>query len=398
MSKFKNPRQAVQKTLMKGKNGLDAYDPFPWYEKMRRENPVHFDEENKVWSVFLYDDVKKVIGDKEAFSSHRLQMTSSIGNSILNMDPPKHTRIRSVVNRAFTPRVLKEWEPRIQQITDDLLKQARGRGSIDIVKDLSYPLPVIVISELLGVPSEHMEQFKEWSDILVSTPKDESPEAAKVNEQEQDQCERELASFFARIIEEKRNQPGQDIISILIKAEEEGEKLSGEDLIPFCTLLLMAGNETTTNLISNAVYSIAETPGLYEELRQDPSLIPQVIEETLRFRAPAPFVRRTVKHDIELSGRLLKSGEMVLGYIASANRDEKKFEHAEVFDIRRQPNPHLSFGFGIHFCLGAPLARLEAEVALKGLLKTYHKLKPVRVEPIQNSVMYGLTAFEAETN
>lgn len=146
---------------------------------MRRESPIHFDEETKVWSVFLYDDVKKVISDKETFSSLMTDVKSSIAKSMLNMDPPKHTQIRSAVNRAFTPRVLKEWEPRIKDITDHLLKQAKNKGRIDIVKDLSYPLPVMVISELLGVPSERMDQFKKWSDILVSMPKDASPEAAE---------------------------------------------------------------------------------------------------------------------------------------------------------------------------------------------------------------------------
>ncbi|AFZ90280.1 MULTISPECIES: cytochrome P450 [Bacillus] len=398
MSKLRSTRQAIQRTLMKGKNGLDVYNPFPWYEKMRRESPIHFDEETKVWSVFLYDDVKKVISDKETFSSLMTDVKSSIAKSMLNMDPPKHTQIRSAVNRAFTPRVLKEWEPRIKDITDHLLKQAKNKGRIDIVKDLSYPLPVMVISELLGVPSERMDQFKKWSDILVSMPKDASPEAAEKNQQERDQCEAELAAFFAEIIESKRKQPGQDIISILIKEEEEGEKLTAEDLIPFCNLLLVAGNETTTNLISNAVYSILETPGLYDELRQDPSLIAQTVEETLRFRAPAPFVRRTVRHDTELRGRRLKSGEIVLCYVASANRDENKFEKAGVFDIHRQSNPHLSFGFGVHFCLGAPLARLEAEVALKGIVKAFSHLEPVRIEPIRNSVMYGLESLEAEIN
>ena len=398
MSNLRSPRQAIQRTLMKGKDGLDVYNPFPWYEKMRRESPIQFDEETKVWSVFLYDDAKKVISDKETFSSLMSDMKSSIAKSMLNMDPPKHTQIRSAVNRAFTPRVLKEWEPRIEEITDNLLKQAKNKGRIDIVKDLSYPLPVIVISELLGVPSEHMDQFKKWSDILVSMPKDASPEEAEKNQKERDQCETELAAFFAEIIDSKRKQPGQDIISILIKEEEEGEKLSAEDLIPFCNLLLVAGNETTTNLISNAVYSILETPGLYEELRHDPSLIAQTVEETLRFRAPAPFVRRTVRHDTELCGRRLKSGDIVLCYIASANRDENKFEQADVFDIHRQSNPHLSFGFGVHFCLGAPLARLEAEVALRGIVKAFSHLEPVRVEPIQNSVMYGRDSLEAEIN
>lgn len=398
MSKLRSTRQAIQRTLMKGKNGLDVYNPFPWYEKMRRESPIHFDEETKVWSVFLYDDVKKVISDKETFSSLMTDVKSSIAKSMLNMEPPKHTQIRSAVNRAFTPRVLKEWEPRIKDITDHLLKQAKNKGRIDIVKDLSYPLPVMVISELLGVPSERMDQFKKWSDILVSMPKDASPEAAEKNQQERDQCEAELAAFFAEIIESKRKQPGQDIISILIKEEEEGEKLTAEDLIPFCNLLLVAGNETTTNLISNAVYSILETPGLYDELRQGSFSHRANGGRNAAFSRSRSVCQKDGRHDTELRGRRLKSGEIVLCYVASANRDENKFEKAGVFDIHRQSNPHLSFGFGVHFCLGAPLARLEAEVALKGIVKAFSHLEPVRIEPIRNSVMYGLESLEAEIN
>ncbi|WHY25713.1 cytochrome P450 [Bacillus velezensis] len=346
-----NRRQALQRALMNGKNKQDAYHPFPWYESMRKEAPVTYDEDNQVWSVFLYDDVKKVIGDKELFSSYMPEQTSSIGNSIINMDPPRHTQIRSVVNRAFTPRVMKQWEPRIQDIADDLIHRFHGRSEFDLVQDFSYPLPVIVISELLGVPSEHMDAFKTWSDILVSTPRDGSEEAEKAFLKERNKCEEELAAFFAGIIEEKRKKPEQDIISILIKAEETGEKLSGEELMP------------------------------------------QAVEEALRFRAPAPVLRRIAKRDTEIGGHQMKEGDMVLAFVASANRDEAKFDRAHMFDIHRHPNPHIAFGHGIHFCLGAPLARLEAAIALTALTQTFSRMEPVSITPIENSVIYGLKSF-----
>ncbi|MBO3796868.1 cytochrome P450 [Bacillus subtilis] len=391
-----NRRQALQRALLNGKNKQDSYHPFPWYESMRKDAPVSFDEENQVWSVFLYDDVKKVVGDKELFSSYMPQQTSSIGNSIINMDPPKHTKIRSVVNKAFTPRVMKQWEPRIQEITDELIQKCQGRSEFDLVHDFSYPLPVIVISELLGVPSAHTDQFKAWSDLLVSTPKDKSEEAEKAFLEERDKCEEELAAFFAGIIEEKRNKPAQDIISILVKAEETGEKLSGEELIPFCTLLLVAGNETTTNLISNAMYSILETPGVYEELRSHPELMSQAVEEALRFRAPGPVLRRIAKRDTKIGGHLIKEGDMVLAFVASANRDEAKFDRPHMFDIHRHPNPHIAFGHGIHFCLGAPLARLEANIALTSLISAFPHMECVSITPIENSVIYGLKSFRVK--
>ena len=265
--------------------------------------------------------------------------------------------------------------PRIKDITDHLLKQAKNKGRIDIVKDLSYPLPVMVISELLGVPSERMDQFKNGRIFSSACRKMRVLKRRRKISRNVTNVRRSWRRFCGN--NRKQTKTARPRYYFYFdKEEEEGEKLTPEDLIPFCNLLLVAGNETTTNLISNAVYSILETPGLYEELRQDPSLIAQTVEETLRFRAPAPFVRRTVRHDTELRGRRLKSGEIVLCYVASANRDENKFEKAGVFDIHRQSNPHLSFGFGVHFCLGAPLARLEAEAALKGIVKPFHTLSP----------------------
>ncbi|PSA96501.1 cytochrome P450 [Bacillus atrophaeus] len=391
-----NQRQALQRAILKGINKQDAYHPFPWYESMRRESPVHYDEENQVWSVFLYEDVKKIIGDKNGFSNYVKQQANSLGNSIINMDPPRHTQIRSVVNKAFTPRVLKQWESRIQGITDELIDRLLGSREFDLVQDFSYPLPVVVISELLGVPSEYMDQFKKWSDILVSTPKDGSEEAEKAFQEERNKCEQELAAFFAAIIEEKRKKPAEDLISILVKAEEEGEKLSGEELIPFCNLLLVAGNETTTNLISNAMYSILDMPGAYDELRDDPALIPQAVEEALRFRAPAPILRRIAKQDVEIRGHLIREGDMVLAFVASANRDEAKFEQAHIFDIHRHPNPHIAFGHGNHFCLGAPLARLEAQIVLKALTNAFPGMERISISPIANSVIYGLKSFRVK--
>jgi cytochrome P450 family 109 len=388
-------RIAVSKIKAKAES---PYNPFPWYDKMRRESPINYDEQANVWSMFLYEDIKKVLRDKEHFSSQFFTVTSenSLSKTIFNMDPPKHTQIRSIVNRAFTPRVMKEWEPRIREITKELLNQTEGRNEIDLVKDFTHPLPVIIISELLGIPASYIDKFKEWSDIIVSTPKDDSQEEIKKWADTKARGERELAEFFHGIIEEKRRNLGNDIISILIQAEEEGVKLSAEELVPFCNLLLVAGNETTTNLIANAVFSILETPGVYEELRNDHSLIPQAVEEALRYRAPAPLIQRIVKEDVEIRGKHLKKGQIVMLFLASANRDENVFEHAHIFDIHRNPNPHIAFGYGNHFCLGAPLARLETEIALTELVKKYSAIsfpEPFTIDAIENNPNYGLRSF-----
>ncbi|AAU22292.1 MULTISPECIES: cytochrome P450 [Bacillus] len=391
-TKQQNP---IQKALINGKNRQDPYDPFPWYKKMRTESPIHYDEDSKVWSVFRYDDVKRVISDKDFFSNQfpQLGTGNTFAKTMISMDPPKHTRIRSIVNKAFTPRVMKEWEPRIRELTNQLLADVRGREEIDLVQDFSYPLPVIVISELLGVPLVYKHHFKEWSDLLVSLPKSDRPEDVNEWKNIRDQGEEELTAFFEKMIEEKRQNLGNDLISLLIKAEQEGDKLSPDELVPFCNLLLMAGNETTTNLVSNAVYSILETPGVYDELARHPELIPQAVEEAVRFRAPAPMIVRFVKQDTEIRGVSLKKGEGVIAFLASANRDETKFERAHEFDIHRHPNPHIGFGHGIHFCLGAPLARLEAAIAIEALLKQYASMEKLAVVPMADSSMYGLKHF-----
>ncbi|WFA05972.1 MULTISPECIES: cytochrome P450 [Bacillus] len=391
-AKQQNP---IQKALLNGKNSQDPYDPFPWYESIRKESPVHYDEDSEVWSVFLYEDVKKVISDKDFFSNQfpHTEGTNTFAKTMVSMDPPKHTRIRSIVNKAFTPRVMKAWEPRIQELTDELLKETRGREEIDLVQDFSYPLPVIVISEMLGVPAQYKEKFKEWSDLLVSLPKSDHQEDVLAWINARDQGEKELSAFFEDIIQEKRQNLGDDIISLLIQAEQEGEKLSPDELVPFCNLLLLAGNETTTNLISNAVYSILEKPGTYDALGNEPDLIPQAVEEAVRFRAPAPMIVRYVKQDIEIRGTRLKKGEGVIAFLASANRDESKFARAHEFDIHRHPNPHIGFGHGIHFCLGAPLARLEAKIALTALLKQYASMEKLSITPMANTSMYGLKHF-----
>ncbi|MFE3897515.1 MULTISPECIES: cytochrome P450 [unclassified Priestia] len=384
-----------------GADKVDAYNPFSWYEKMRKESPVYYDENTGVWNVFLYEDVKRVLSEKETFSSHFSTNKGSIGKTLINQDPPKHTQVRSIVNRSFTPRVMKEWEPRIQAITEELIQRMDGKEKIDIYKDFAHPLPIIVISELLGVPSKYMDQFKQWSDILVSSPKSSNEEDMKEFLTTRETAERELEEFFQTIIADKRKNLSNDLISILIRAEEETLKITEKELVPFCNLLLVAGNETTTNLLTNAVFSILENNGVYDELRNDLSLIPSMVEESLRYRSPAQVLRRKVIQDTEIGGQQLQKGETVIIWLGSANRDENKFQDASMFDIHRKPNPHIAFGHGIHFCLGAPLARMEATIAMTALIKKYSSLsfpEGFILDPIESSAVYGLRSFPVEVN
>ncbi|WP_144484226.1 cytochrome P450 [Bacillus safensis] len=383
---------AVQKTLLRGKNKQDPYHPFDWYANMRQTSPVHFDEASRTWSVFTYEEAKRVTIDKDTFSSQppKNQRKHSLMKTMVMMDPPNHTRIRSIVSKAFTPRVMKLWEPRIHELMDELMAQLEGKKEIDLVQDISYPLPVIVIAELLGVPSEHKQSFKEWSDILVSMPKSESEKDVAEWQKTRDKGEADMMAFFADTIEKKRHNLGDDLISLIIQAEENGDKLSADELIPFCNLLLLAGNETTTNLISNMMFSLLEQPGAYEALAQSPELIPRAVEEAVRFRAPAPAIVRYVTKDTELGGKVLKKGDNVIVFLASANRDERQFLNAHEYDIHRHPNPHIGFGHGIHFCLGAPLARLEACTAIKIFIERYEALELLSYVPMTSSSMYGL--------
>ncbi|WCL57610.1 cytochrome P450 [Bacillus safensis] len=383
---------AVQKTLLRGKNKQDPYHPFDWYANMRQTSPVHFDEASRTWSVFTYVEAKRVTIDKDTFSSQppKNQRKHSLMKTMVMMDPPNHTRIRSIVSKAFTPRVMKLWEPRIHELMDELMAQLEGKKEIDLVQDISYPLPVIVIAELLGVPSEHKQSFKEWSDILVSMPKSESEKDVAEWQKTRDKGEADMMAFFADTIEKKRHNLGDDLISLIIQAEEHGDKLSADELIPFCNLLLLAGNETTTNLISNMMFSLLEQPGAYEALAQSPELIPRAVEEAVRFRAPAPAIVRYVTKDTELGGKVLKKGDNVIVFLASANRDERQFSNAHEYDIHRHPNPHIGFGHGIHFCLGAPLARLEACTAIKIFIERYEALELLSYVPMTSSSMYGL--------
>ncbi|MES1035992.1 cytochrome P450 [Bacillus pumilus] len=383
---------AVQKTLLRGKNKQDPYHPFDWYANMRKTSPVHFDEASRTWSVFTYEEARRVTIDKDTFSSQppKNQRKHSLMKTMVMMDPPNHTRIRSIVSKAFTPRVMKLWEPRIHELMDELMAQLEGKKEIDLVQDISYPLPVIVIAELLGVPSEHKQSFKEWSDILVSMPKSESEKDVAEWQKTRDKGEADMMAFFADTIEKKRHNLGDDLISLIIQAEENGDKLSADELIPFCNLLLLAGNETTTNLISNMMFSLLEQPDAYEALAQSPELIPRAVEEAVRFRAPAPAIVRYVTKDTELGGKVLKKGDNVIVFLASANRDERQFSNAHEYDIHRHPNPHIGFGHGIHFCLGAPLARLEACTAIKIFIERYEALELLSYVPMTSSSMYGL--------
>ncbi len=354
-------------------------NPFPWYQHMRETNPVSYSEEYGSWSVFRYNDVQKVLTDYSLFSSQYMGEQQPIAMSIINTDPPRHRQLRSLVTQAFTPRRIAQLEPRITQIVNELLDKVQSSGRMDVVDDLAYPLPVIVIAEMLGIPPEEREQFKRWSDELVG-----ETQTTGHNPQ------MEMGRYFYQKIEQRRQEPKSDLISALIEAQIDGQHLDMMELLGFCILLLVAGNETTTTLLGNALLAFTDHPEVMEELRAHPELLPDAIEEVLRYLSPVKSMYRMAGKDTELGGKQIKAGDFIVAWIGSADRDEEQFPDPDRFDIHRSPNRHLAFGHGIHFCLGAPLARLEAKIALNLMLERLPNIQRVRDIPLQPSSSYIL--------
>ena len=361
----------------------EAYraNPYPHYKAQYGRPPVILNLMMPVALVARYADVLTVLRDHAQFSSdwskNSMRMNPQadlFGNAatVLTSDPPIHTRLRRLVSRAFTPKRIKDLEPRIKEITNMLLDRAEAKGELEVIDDLAGPLPVMVISEMLGVAAADHEKFKYWSDRVIERrnvpPGMPMPEEIRA-------AIKDLTAYLAAEIEKRRKQPADDLIGALVTAYEENEALSAEGMLAFVILLLVAGNETTTNLIGNGLLALGRNPDQLELLRSDPSLLHRAIEEMLRYDGPVQSTGRHPTAEVEIAGTAIKPGMVTLVMLAAANRDPAEFENPDKFDIMREHNPHVAFGDGIHFCLGAALARLEGQIAFSTVLARFPKLR-----------------------
>lgn len=347
-------------------------DPYPYYAELRNKAPVIWLESFQCWALSRYTDVDFALRNPDIFSSS-VFTAEALGDLnpvpevpwILDMNPPEHTRLRKLANKGFTPRLIRALEPRVQAITQELIEVLCHQSGGDLVSVLSGPLPTVVIAEMIGVEPERRDDFKVWSDDVVRATSRPTEEAERAQIRK---SEAALRAYFEQMIERRRAEPGDDVLSALVKAEEERAVLSSQEILALAVLLLLAGNETTTNLIGNAVLSLLAHPGTLAQVRADRSLVPALVEEVLRYESPVQVIFRRTAQEVELEGGRIPAGQNVFLLLGSANRDERKFPDPDRFEIARNPHDHVAFGYGIHYCLGAPLARLEGRTALEALL------------------------------
>jgi cytochrome P450 len=386
-------------------------DPFPLFRRLRAEDPVHWSETLGGWVLTRYADVRLAMFDAH-FTADRIRpffrrlpeeergrypdLERYITQWAVFFDPPGHTRLRRLMNKAFTPRAVAGLRPKIAAIVDRLIEAVAPRGTMDAIADFAYPIPASVVMVMLGVPLEALDRVKRWSDEMALFVGSARLSTDKYRRAQDGMLQ--MAACFRELIAARRRRPEDDLISAMLQPDADGDALTEDELIATCSLLLFAGHETTTNLIGNGVWALCRHPDAMRRLRDQPDLVEPAIEEMLRWDGPSHALVRLVAADHELGGKRLRRGERVFAMMNAANRDPDAFADPDRFDIARTPNRHLTFAAGIHFCLGAPLARLEAQIAVAALLRRFAEIHPVAPEPewLDSMILRGVTALKVE--
>ncbi|MEX1255863.1 MAG: cytochrome P450 [Dehalococcoidia bacterium] len=363
-------------------------NPYPMYRSLQDGDRVHRSLLAKAWVLTRHEDVTGVLRDgrfltdlrklyrhthatDQSVADHTLDEQAELPPTMLSLDPPDHTRLRALVGRAFSPRAVEALRPRIREIVKQCLDDVRPAGEMDVIQDLAVPLSVTVIAELLGVPPEDRERFKHWSDEMLLAIGYQTPNELSRS----DTAARQLATYFRQVVEERRQQPRDDLISALLVAEEAGDSLSMDEVLATCHLLLNAGHAMTTNFIGTGLLALLQHPDQIELLRREPDLIGSATEELLRYDGPAQATSRFVLEDVQIGGQTIRAGEQVMLLLGAANRDSARFTNPDSLDVTRRDNHHLAFGYGVHHCLGAPLARVEAQIAFGAVIERFPKLR-----------------------
>jgi cytochrome P450 len=376
-------------------------NPFPYYARLREEAPVFRIKglaNEPAWLVTRYEDVHSVLKhanlskdrmanmaeENKARMALLMKFFGPLSQSMLNKDPPDHTRLRTLVHKAFTPKYVERLRSRVQSLVDELLEKGRRKGSMELVDEYALMVPITIIAEMLGVPKSDYRKFQRWSNRLISNtnPLDLVLAIPTVMM---------FGRYLRNLIAQRRAAPGEDLLSALIQAEESGDKLTPDELLSMVLLLLIAGHETTVNLIAGGTLALLQHPEQLERLRKDPALIGPAVEELLRYASPVEIsTERFTREDFTVAGVTIPRGQLVLAVIGSANHDPNHFKAPDALDLGREPNKHLSFGMGIHYCLGAPLARLEGQIALQTLVDRFPNLrlaKPVESIPWRTGIL-----------
>ena len=359
-------------------------NPYPMYREVQQRDPVHRLRLVNAWALTRYDDADLVLRDHRRFGNEGRDYGYLDYVTLLDLDPPDHTRLRSLVSKAFTRRTVSDLEHRIQRIVDELLDAVADRQRFDLIEALAYPLPMIVIAEMLGVPARDMDRFEDWSqDIaLVVEPVLRGRDIRRAR-----RASDELFEYFEGIIEQRRRDPQGDLISALLAAEEAGDQLTRDEMLGTLVLLLVAGNETTRNLIGNGTLALLNHPDQRQRLTEDPSLLDSAIDELLRYDSPVQLDSRIAREDVVLGGKRIRAGQQVIAVLGAANRDPAAFAKPDALDIGRSEKNHLAFGRGIHYCLGSPLAILEARIAFTSLLERYSAMRLVAEPRFRNQIV-----------